>query len=213
MRFPVIVALDSVNDFATLADVRDIAKKLMGQVWGFKVHALIDTFGPAVYPMFKELGHKIFVDVKIHDIGNTVHERTNALFGHGVDLISIHAEVGEAALKDAVAIAGHRIVAITQLTSHPDSAKVVERATVAHRAGVTNIVCSAHEVAEVKRNAPGITVITPGIRGTNDPRHDQSRVATPQEALAAGADLLVIGRSITESPDPLAALQKLMHQS
>lgn len=206
-KFPVIVALDGMDKERALS----IAGMLSGRVWGFKVHALFDIYGPEIIRLLKPFGN-VFVDMKLHDIPNTVYERTNALKENGADLITVHARAGEVALRRAVEAGGERIAAVTTLTSETDSTFVVALAKMAYNAGVRTFVCSAHEVAQVREVAPHATIITPGIRSTGGPNHDQKRIATPQEALTVGADLLVIGRAITECENPLKALERMMKE-
>ena len=207
-KFPVIIALDGMDKERALS----IAEQLSGRVWGFKVHALVDQYGPDIITLLKPFG-KVFVDVKLHDIPNTVAERTAALIENGADLITVHASAGTETLRAAVEHGGNAVVAVTKLTSeHATIAEVVALAEIAYAAGVRNIVCSAHEAAAVRKVAPDATIITPGIRAKGGLTHDQKRVATPQEALSAGANLLVVGRAITESKNPELALERLFYE-
>ena len=203
-KVPVIVALDNMSRERAI----EIAREMSGRVWGFKVHDLIDVYGPEIIGVLKAYG-KIFVDMKISDIQKTTRNRICAYVAHGADLISVHAERGSDVLKEAVSAGGSRIVAITTLTSESDASRVVELARTAYTAGVKNIVCSAHEAQAVRKVAPEAIIITPGIRAPGAPHHDQTRTMNARDALKAGANLLAIGRPITEAPDPRRALGKM----
>jgi orotidine-5'-phosphate decarboxylase len=206
----VIVALD--NTELSAVEILGFAKKLSGSVWGFKVHSLLDIYGPDIIMELKPLG-KVFVDMKIHDIPKTMSERVRAYMRHGADLVTVHATAGEAGLRAACEAGGESVAAVTQLTSDPDASHVYARASLAYNCGIRAIVCSAHEARTVKSLAPDCTIITPGIRRLADPKDDQSRTATADEAFNAGADLVVIGRPITNASDPLSALTQILSLS
>jgi orotidine-5'-phosphate decarboxylase len=208
--YPVIVALDDVSRERAIA----IARQLSGRVWGFKVHSLVTQYGFGIIDMLKPFG-RVFLDMKYHDIPRAIAGHVRAAVQRGVDLISVHAsdrDSGEM-LRNAVSEGGGRVVAITKLTSSPSGEEVVEIAQRAYAAGVDTVVCSAHEARAVKKALPKIKVITPAIRAIGAETHDQSRVSTPEEALSAGADLLVVGQPITGANDPLVALESLIRPS
>jgi orotidine-5'-phosphate decarboxylase len=162
---------------------------------------------------------QVFLDLKLHDIPATVAAAARAVARLRPAMLTVHAAAGPAAIQAAAQAApASRIVAVTVLTSlgeadldriglaGPASAAVRRLAAMAVEAGATGLVCSPQEVAEVRSEVgDGIMLITPGVRPAGADVNDQARVATPEEALRAGADLLVIGRPITGAADPGAA--------
>jgi len=177
-------------------------------------------YGPEVVASIRGAsGVRIFLDLKLHDILATVASAVRAVARLRPQLITVHAAGGPAMIRAAVEAApGTPIAAVTALTSLngedldrigvPGGIAdwVLRLAAMAVEAGASGLVCSPREVAAVRDEVgPGITLITPGVRPAGADRHDQARVATPEEALRAGADLLVIGRAITGAPDPGAA--------
>ncbi|MEU7891468.1 orotidine-5'-phosphate decarboxylase [Nonomuraea sp. NPDC049152] len=161
-------------------------------------------------------GVKVFLDLKLHDIPNTVAGATRAVARLRPAILTVHATGGPAMIQAAVEAAPHtEIAAVTVLTSlsaadlaaigiegSPEDA-VRRLSVMSVEAGAKALVCSPHEVAGVRAAVgPGITLITPGVRPAGADSQDQARVATPEQALADGADLLVIGRPITGSADP-----------
>jgi orotidine-5'-phosphate decarboxylase len=168
----------------------------------------------------------LFLDLKLHDIPNTVAGAARSVAHLAPDYLTVHASGGPAMVAAAAdALPGTRITAVTVLTSMseadlqaigmrgPALDAAVRLARVAVSAGARAIVCSPQEVAAIRAVVPGdITLITPGVRpatGEGSAAADQSRVATPQAALAAGADLLVIGRPITAAAEPAEAARRL----
>lgn len=166
-------------------------------------------------------GHPVFLDLKWHDIPNTVAGAVRAARALGVEMATVHALGGQAMLGAAVDAAGSdlNIVAVTVLTSHSVEslapvlgrpvtdvqAEVLRLATMALGVGVAGVVCSPQEVALVRPVVGQGRIVVPGIRRGGDAIGDQVRVATPEAAVAAGATHLVVGRPITEAPDPAAA--------
>jgi orotidine-5'-phosphate decarboxylase len=162
---------------------------------------------------------RVFLDLKLNDIPATVAGAARSVARLHPDLLTVHAVGGMAALRAAVEAAPDtRIVAVTVLTSLGDEDldalgmagpvrdAVLRLSVLAVEAGARGLVCSPREVADVRAEVgPDITLITPGVRPAGVGADDQARVATPEEALQAGADLLVIGRPITAAPDPGAA--------
>jgi orotidine-5'-phosphate decarboxylase len=162
---------------------------------------------------------QVFLDLKLHDIPATVAAAARAVARLRPAMLTVHAAAGPAAIQAAAQAApGARIVAVTVLTSlgeadldriglaGPASAAVRRLAVLAVEAGATGLVCSPQEVADVRSEVGAeIMLITPGVRPAGADVNDQARVATPEEALRAGADLLVIGRPITGAADPGAA--------
>jgi len=162
-------------------------------------------------------GKPVFLDLKLHDIPNTVAGAVRALMPLGVDMLTVHASGGSAMIRAAVEAAEQksRILAVTVLTSIDAAAlaetgvaggttqQVLRLARLALEAGADGLVCSAHEIS-VLRDAFGTKpiLVVPGIRPAGSPLSDQARVMTPEQAVAAGADYIVVGRPITNAADP-----------
>lgn len=188
---------------------------------------LFTRAGPGIVRSLRGRGKRVFLDLKLHDIPNTVSGAVAAAVDMDVDLLTVHAAGGAAMLEAAAAAAQGRLrlLAVTVLTSL-DAASVAEAwgrrevtvrdevlrlATMARRAGVAGVVSSALEAAPLReRLGPEALLVTPGIRLAGGARHDQSRVVTPAEAVRAGADLLVVGRAITAARDPGGALERVL---
>ncbi|MEU8249340.1 orotidine-5'-phosphate decarboxylase [Nonomuraea sp. NPDC048916] len=177
-------------------------------------------YGPDVIASVRGAsGVSVFLDLKLHDIPNTVAGAARAVSRLRPAILTVHATGGPAMIRAAVDAAPHtQIAAVTVLTSlseddlaaigliGPADDAVRRLAAMSVDAGATALVCSPNEVAAVRSEVgPGISLITPGVRPAGADAQDQARVATPEQALADGADLLVIGRPITASPDPGAA--------
>ncbi|MGZ4611484.1 MAG: orotidine-5'-phosphate decarboxylase [Actinomycetes bacterium] len=168
-------------------------------------------------------GRDVFLDLKLHDIPNTVAGAARSVADLAPDYLTVHASGGVDMVRAAVeALPGTAVVGVTVLTSMseadlesvglrgPSRDAVRRLALVAVQGGARALVCSPQEVADVRREVgPGVTLITPGVRPAGAAHGDQSRVATPEQALADGADLLVIGRPITGAEDVSAAARKL----
>ena len=167
------------------------------------------------------LGYRVFLDVKLHDIPATVGRAARVLGALGASYLTLHAAGGTAMLRAGVeglaeGAAGAGIdppvaLAVTVLTSDADApaSLVRDRVRTAVEAGCGGLVCAASDVAEAKAQAPGLVAVVPGIRPAGAPTHDQARAATPQAALEAGADLLVVGRAVTAAPDRVGAARSL----
>jgi len=220
-RAPIAVALDApdLNTAAYWADL--VTPHVSTLKIGLELYL---RFGPeAVASVRGPRGVDVFLDLKLHDIPATVGGAARAVAKVRPDLLTVHAAAGSVAIKAAVdALPNTMIVAVTVLTSLSDrdldeigmagpvSDAVRRLAGLAVKAGARGLVCSPQEVAAVRAEVgPDITLITPGVRPAGEASHDQARVATPQEALQAGADLLVIGRPITGATDPGAAAAAL----
>jgi orotidine-5'-phosphate decarboxylase len=179
--------------------------------------------GPAIIDRLQILGFSIFADLKLYDIPTTVERAARALGRHGVDFLNFPAaggaamlEAGVTGLADGARDAGYPppvALAVTVLTSDADLAAFDERLAAAVAAGCGGVVCSAYEIAVVKEHAPALSTMVPGIRLTGDATHDQARVATPGEAVALGADWLVIGRTVTAARDPEAAADSVVRDA
>jgi orotidine-5'-phosphate decarboxylase len=182
-------------------------------------------WGPPALERAAESGADIFLDLKLHDIPNTVAGAASAAAGWGVRYLTVHASGGASMLAAAVEAVGDRteILAVTLLT-HLDRAELdrlslpgeaseraLDWALLARRSGCAGIVCSALEVARLRSELPRpFTLVTPGIRLADlSVADDQRRVASPESALAGGSDLLVVGRPVTRADDPEAVLDRL----
>jgi orotidine-5'-phosphate decarboxylase len=215
-------------DFPDAAAALEFAARLDPALCRVKVgKELFVAAGPGVVARLQERGFEVFLDLKFHDIPNTVAGACRAAARLGVWMLNVHASGGEAmmrAAREALAAAAHPplLVGVTVLTSLSDAdlARVgftgpalenVERlARLAQACGLDGVVCSAREAAALRRLAgPGFLLVTPGIRLEEDAADDQARVVTPLEARRLGADYLVIGRPITRSKDPVATLEAI----
>lgn len=177
---------------------------------GFELYA---EAGPAAFARFRDLGFRVFADLKLHDIPTTVGRAARAIARHGVDFLDFHAAggidmllAGIEGLREGAAGAGDVApvaLAVTVLTSEPDASAFRARLDAAVAAGCDGVVCSAHEVAAA-RDA-GMRTMVPGIRPAGVSRDDQARIATPTDAIRAGADWLVVGRPVSAARDPASA--------
>lgn len=181
--------------------------------------------GSSIVNEIKERGHKVFLDLKLHDIPNTVAGAMRSLSGLGVDIINVHASGGIAMMKAAATAAagkpgdGPIIIAVTQLTSTSEQAlkqellidksmeeTVLHYAKNAREAGLNGIVCSPWEVVVVKKElGDRFVTVAPGIRFERKDAGDQVRIMTPKQAGQTGTDFIVVGRPITKATDPQAA--------
>jgi orotidine-5'-phosphate decarboxylase len=221
MKNRIIVALDTDSPEAALAAV----SVLSGEVGLFKVGMeLFPRGGPGLIDRIRSKGAEVFLDLKFHDIPNTVAGAVKSAVALGVKFATVHASGGRAMLAaaaEAAAGSGTTILAVTVLTSLDDAdlasvgfalpaAEAVDRlAGLAVAAGIGGIVCSAREAAAVRsRVGKGVVLVTPGVRLPEDSAGDQKRVVTPFEAVRAGANYIVVGRPITKAADPVAAARK-----
>lgn len=209
----IFVALDTPD----LERARTLAQKVHHHVGGIKLglEFFMANGRHGVHEM-AEIGLPIFLDLKFHDIPNTVAKAVQALRPLNPAILTVHAAGGRAMLEDAKAAApeGTKVVAVTMLTSldgddmrsiglAPDPHEQVMRLTeLARSAGVDGIVCSGEEVAAAKRAWPHGFFVVPGVRPAEGHVGDQKRVVTPRKALDSGASILVIGRPITQAADP-----------
>ncbi|MBK7470543.1 MAG: orotidine-5'-phosphate decarboxylase [Betaproteobacteria bacterium] len=185
---------------------------------------LFTAAGPALVARLAAQGFRVFLDLKYHDIPNTVAQACKAAADLGVWMLNVHASGGRAMLtaaREAIAGTAQRplLIAVTVLTSLDDqalrelgiaegaAAHAARLAGLARDCGLDGVVCSAWEAGAVKAaHGAGFLAVTPGIRLAEGNAHDQARVATPEAAVRAGADYLVIGRAITQAADPHATL-------
>jgi len=222
-RERLIVALDVPN----VDQARRLVDTLAGAVGMFKVGSeLFTAAGPDFVRELVARGEHVFLDLKFHDIPNTVAGAVASAGQLGVSLIDVHGLGGRAmmaAAAGALPAMGCRLLAITILTSHDEAslgelglpgtlAQSVERlARLAKDAGADGVVASPHEVGLVREACgEGFLIVTPGIRPAGAARGDQARLATPREARRAGADYLVVGRPITQSADPRSAADAIL---
>ena len=218
-----IVALDGDD----LVVAEGLARCLTGAVDAFKVGlTLFAAHGPEALFEIGQHG-RVFCDLKLHDIPTQVRGAARSLASKGVWLTTVHASGGRAMMAAAVegagaAGSGTLVAAVTVLTSLDATelgalgvaadplAQVLRLASLAVDAGARALVCSPQEVAAVRAEVgPDVLLVTPGIRPLGGDAGDQSRVATPAAAVAAGADYLVVGRPITAAPDPRAAAEAI----
>jgi orotidine-5'-phosphate decarboxylase len=219
-----IVALD----FPDLGTALACADKLGDSISWYKVGLeLYLASGESVVRELKRRGHSVFLDLKLHDIPNTAAAAVRSLARLEPDLLTVHAAGGRAMLNAAAEAARSlphppRLLAVTVLTSVDAVAlaetgvpaapveQVLRLARLAAECGIDGMVCSPAEAAALHSALPKALLVTPGIRPAGTDAGDQKRIATPQFALAAGANMLVIGRPITAAPDPNAAAQAIL---
>jgi orotidine-5'-phosphate decarboxylase len=212
----VIVALD-VPDLAGLAAFLD---RLEGQPRFYKVGLeLFVAAGAAAIEAVQKRGGKVFLDLKLHDIPETVARAVASSKSLGAELLTVHTAGGFEMMRRAAEVAAGRpgILGVTVLTSLSEEdlradgvmgtmrEAVVRRARLAERAGARGIVCSPQEVAEVRAASDALALVVPGVRPAGAALGDQKRVATPASAIAAGADYLVVGRPIRDAQNPAQA--------
>ena len=217
---PIFVAIDTPD----LSRATEIARVVRGHAGGVKLGLeFFAAQGPAGIRQIAELGLPIFLDLKLHDIPNTVAKAVQALAPLRPAILTVHAAGGQAMLSAAkeAAPAGTQVVAVTVLTSLDEadlactgvnsapSDQVVRLAMLARDSGVDGIVCSGAEVATVRGLWPEGTLVVPGVRPAGGDVADQKRVVTPREALDEGASILVIGRPITGAADPARAIMDI----
>jgi orotidine-5'-phosphate decarboxylase len=230
MRERLIVALD----IDSLDQARELVRVLAADVGMFKVGKQLFTHaGPQAVRLIQELGGEIFLDLKFHDIPNTVAKAAIEATRMGVKMFNVHAsgslEMMRVTVKEVERVCRQEkrrkpiMLAVTVLTSlNQDDLKrvgvngkvadqVVRLALLTKEAGMDGVVASPHEVADI-REACGrhFVIVTPGIRPAQSRRDDQQRVMSPQEAVRAGVDYIVVGRPILEADDPVAAARSIV---
>jgi orotidine-5'-phosphate decarboxylase len=220
----VIVALDYPDRAAALALVERLEPGLCRLKVGKE---LFTRAGPQLVEELAARGFEVFLDLKFHDIPNTVASACHAAADLGVWMLNVHALGGERMLlaaREGCARAGHSplLVAVTILTSMdaqdlaavglagtPEE-NVLRLAALAQRCGLDGVVCSSRETAVLReRLGPDFTLVTPGIRPAGSQQDDQRRVMTPQQAISSGASYLVIGRPVTQADDPVSVLRTI----
>lgn len=220
MTNPVYVAIDTPD----LAKAQTLAGQVRRHVGGLKLglEFFCANGHHGVHEMAK-LGLPIFLDLKLHDIPNTVAKAVQALHVLEPDILTVHAAGGRAMLEDAKAAAGvnTKVVAVTVLTSLDDGDlldigvggkaqdQVRRLADLAQSAGLDGIVCSGEEVAQVRKDWSDGFFVVPGVRPAGGAKGDQKRAVTPREALDRGASILVVGRPISLAQDPDLAAREI----
>lgn len=223
-----IIALDVDTADAALAVVDRLGDDISTYKVGFE---LFVSAGPAVVQRIHERGKRVFLDLKYHDIPNTVAKAAVAAARMGVFMFNVHASGGLDMMQRTVAgvnelctregLSRPKIIAVTMLTSmssdvlkneiaipHPVKTQVKTLALLAKRAGLDGVVASPQEISMIKEQCGGgFLVVTPGIRPSWTPPDDQRRTATPQEAIHDGADYIVMGRAILKADDPVRAIE------
>ena len=227
MKEKFIIALDvSARDRAL-----QLVKELQDAVGMFKVGSqLFTACGPAIVRDIVAGGSKVFLDLKFHDIPNTARQAAVEAAQLGVSMMTVHAGGGRAMMQavakeldDKSGKAKPIVVAVTVLTSfdtralfevgleRPLEEQVEMLAVLAQDCGMDGVVCSPREIRHLRKFvAANFRLVTPGIRMPDQSLNDQQRIATPHEAIAAGADFIVIGRAVTDDRDPRAAVQRLI---
>jgi len=210
----------------------EMAESMMSRVSGLCAFAkvgseLFTVAGPAVVRAIRAHGWEVFLDLKFHDIPNTVRAAARGAAQLGVRLLTVHASGGRAMVEAAVegAGAGCDVFAVTVLTSMDAGAlaaatgrpratvgeEVLRLAAIARDGGARGVVCSGREAAAVReRHGDTLQRLVPGIRFADGAAHDQARVVTPAWAAESGANYLVIGRAVTAAPDPAAAMERVL---
>jgi len=185
---------------------------------------LYSSVGPDSITSLTDLGYNVFADLKFYDIPTTVNKGARVIGSLGARYLNFHAQggsamlrAGEEGLKQGAADAGMPeplALAVTVLTSDTDAPPHIlgKRVQAALESDCDGIVCAASDVHEAKQYGPRLVAVVPGIRPAGFPRHEQARAATPREALDAGADLLVIGRSVTAVDDPQAVAAAIVEE-
>ncbi len=223
-----LVALDVDNG----VHATELATRLKGSVGGIKIGSTLFTAeGPVLVRRLVEHGHRVFLDLKFHDIPHQVAGAVASATKLGVWMMTVHASGGSEMLKAAKRAAVETaarlnrpapiIVAVTALTSLDDAAlleigvnrsmerHVEELAALASRSGLDGVVASPQELKVLSARFPALTIVTPGIRASSAPADDQSRTLSAREALAAGASYLVVGRPIVAAADPRGAAEAI----
>jgi orotidine-5'-phosphate decarboxylase len=224
-----IVALD----VDTTEEAVSLADQLRGTVGGFKIGSrLFTSRGPSCMRELVDRGDRVFLDLKFHDIPNTVAGAVAAATRLGVWIVDVHAAGGaammraakEAALEEASRVSGSAplVVAITVLTSFnretlaavgvtaPIDAQVGRLASLSQEAGLDGVVASPHEIGLIRQACgPEFMIVTPGIRSATEAKGDQSRTMSAAQAMMAGASFLVVGRPIIAAADPRAAAERI----
>lgn len=221
---PVFVALDTTDpDYA-----RQLAERVRASVGGLKLGLeFFNAHGPDGVRPFLDMGLPVFLDLKYHDIPNTVAGACRAAASLGVSILNVHAQGGAAMMRAGLEAVksvnpSTKLIAVTMLTSLSDedlpsvgltppvADQVLRLASLTQQCGLDGVVCSAHEIARLRKElGPDFQLIVPGIRPAGSAIGDQRRVMSPAEAQRSGANVLVIGRPITAATDPAQAARDI----
>jgi orotidine-5'-phosphate decarboxylase len=222
----VIVALDFPDSASALALVSRLGNLIQWYKVGLELYL---SAGNQIVHTLKDQGYSVFLDLKLHDIPNTVAGAVRSVAATGADMLTLHAAGGPAMLAAAAEAASGlgsapKLLAVSVLTSM-DAAQlhaigvegspadqVLRLAGLASQAGVSGLVASPEEVSQLRSAFPKLTLVIPGIRPSGSAIGDQKRIATPASAVAAGAEYLVIGRPITQANDSAAAAQAILEE-
>ncbi len=219
VRAQLAIALDVDDSVAALRLARELRPWFGVAKVGLELYS---ASGPDIVGALIDMGYDVFCDLKFHDIPTTVGRAARVVGALGAAYLNFHAQGGVAMLTAGVdgylaGAAGAGLpapipLAVTILTSDGEVPEHIlqKRVQTALEAGCGGIVCSASDVQEAKQYGPRLTAVVPGIRPAGVPSHDQARAASPEEAIGAGADILVIGRAVTHADDPSAAASALV---
>lgn len=233
MREKIIVALDMQSE----EEAVNLVLRLKDLTGAFKVGLeLYNSCGPSVVQKINDAGGRVFLDLKFHDIPNTVARAAQVAAGLGVFMFNLHASGGKAMMREAAGAARERaaslgkpaplILGVTVLTSMSEEQlntelavagslddHVLRLATLCREAGLDGVVASAREAQRIRRECgEGFLIVTPGVRPAWAAGNDQVRIVTPLEAIENGSDYLVIGRPVTAAADPHRALAKIIDE-
>ena len=210
-------------DFDDLVPALRMARELAPFFGTMKVGLeLYSAAGPEAITTLTDLGVDVFADLKLHDIPTTVGRAARVIGALGARYLNVHLAGGAAmvragveGLREGAAGAGAPEpvpLGVTVLTSEPEASTHLlrQRVTTGLEAGCAGFVCAVPDIATVRQLAPAAVLATPGIRPAGSPVDDQGRVATPRDALAAGSDLVILGRAVTRAPDPAAAARAVV---
>ena len=222
MENKIIIPLD-----LDYANAIKLAKELDPKICRLKIGSqLFTSSGPKIVKEFSNLGFDIFLDLKFHDIPNTVYEAVKSSADLGVWMVNVHASGGREMLDAAKkALDGYKnpplLIGVTLLTSLSEESlidiglnglpeQVLRLAGLAKEVGLNGVVCAPSDITSIKNKfGKEFLTVTPGIRPSKSNLNDQRRVATPSEAIKSGSDFIVIGRPITESKNPCSALERI----
>lgn len=214
LKNPLICAIDTQSIIKAL-DIVDAIKDTVAIIkLGLEFFI---AFGAEGIKKISKLGVPIFLDLKLHDIPNTVSRAISALPTECISYLTVHISGGKNMLSEAAKAATDKnisLIGVTLLTSieseHNTTDNVIKMSELALESGLNYIVCSLTEVAQIKKMFPTIITIVPGIRMNNSEKDDHKRSGTPKQAIKNGADYLVIGRPITESTNPIQTIQEIL---
>ena len=228
----IIVPLDVPGEAAAIALIKTIPEVTF---WKVGLELFVSS-GPGIIKVLKAQNKRVFLDLKLHDIPNTMAGAARAAGRYGVDLMTVHAAAGQMALRlaqseaeegaKAAGVTSPQVIAVTLLTSISDRTLSDElqiqtsvadyaqqMAALSKSSGLAGVVCSPHEAAELRQSCgDDFVLVCPGVRPTWAQKGDQQRAMTPERAMSSGADYLVIGRPITQADDPSVAFKRICEE-